>query len=107
MTPIIGFAPDAEQTVIGVLSDCTNLIPSLNGMKGGPSPVTPSDVPALADPCLGAGVVTKLDGTRRIFAGTADAIYELAGGVWTDRSDVGGYTGSPDTQWSIDRKSVV
>jgi hypothetical protein len=101
MTPIIGFAPDAEQTFIGVLSDCTNLIPSLNGMKGGPSPVTPSDVPALADPCLGAGVVTKLDGTRRIFAGTAGAIYELAGGVWADRSDVGGYTGSPDTQWSI------
>lgn len=101
MTPIIGFAPDAEQTTPGLLSDCTNLIPGLTGMKGGPSEVSPIEVPALSDSCQGAAVVSRLDNTRRIVAGTQDAIYELLAGVWVDQSDTGGYTGGAESRWSI------
>ncbi|MCP1651696.1 phage head spike fiber domain-containing protein [Pseudomonas nitroreducens] len=82
MIPIVGFAPDADVTAPGILSTCSNLVPYLNGMEGGPSPSTPSSTPPLPSACLGAAVVAKLDDTRRILAGTADMILELAGGAW-------------------------
>ena len=100
MTPLIGFAPDADQAMPGILSDCTNLVPFVNGMEGGPSAVTPSDVPALAAACLGAAVVTNQAGTRRVYAGTTTHLYELSGGSWTDRSSAT-YTGGGDTRWSF------
>lgn len=101
MIPVAGFAPDADPTTPGVLSDCTNLIPNLIGMQGGPSAVTPTGVPALAAACQGAAVVTKLDGTRRLIAGAKAAIYELSAGSWVDRSKGGGYTGGDESLWSI------
>jgi hypothetical protein len=101
MTPILGFQPDADQRTPGLLSNCSNLIPDVVGMKGAPSAQTPSDVPALAAACLGAAVITKLDGTRRTFAGASDAIYELVAGVWDDVSAAGGYNSGADTLWSI------
>jgi hypothetical protein len=69
-------------------------------MKGAPTGSTPSGVPALAAECRGAAVVTKLDDTRRIFAGTTTKLYELLAGAWTDVSS-GSYTGGADTRWSI------
>jgi hypothetical protein len=44
-------------------------------------------------------VVTKLDDTRRVFAGTQTNLYELSGGAWTDVGLT--YTGTSDTRWSI------
>ena len=101
MIPLIGFAPDNDQTTPGILSDCANFIPTLIGMEGAPSPITEMGIPALADACKGSSVISRLDGTRRIFAATAGAIYELLSGSWVDQSDTGGYTGGTDTQWSI------
>lgn len=103
MIPIIGFAPDADQTTPGILSDCVNLIPARVGMEGGPSEQTPADVPALAAECQGAAVVTLLDNTRRIFAGTAEKLYELSSGAWADQTRVSGgdYAGGSDTRWSF------
>lgn len=101
MTPILGFAPDAELTTPGLLADCENLVPTITGMAGGPSAVAPVGVPALAAACLGAAVVTRLDATRRIFAATQAAIYELTSGSWTDQSKGGGYTGGASSRWSI------
>ncbi len=98
MIPIVGFAPDAD-IAPGILSDCSNLVPSLSGYKAAQSLATPSGVPALSAACVGAATVTKLDGSRRIFAGTATKLYELSGGAWTDVSDTGSYTGV--TNWSI------
>lgn len=100
MTPIMGFAPDIDQTTPGVLSDCVNLIPHLHGMAGGPAAVTPPGVPALDAACKGAAVVFKLDGTRRIFAGTGGKQYELDAGAWVDRSRVSDYVTGPDARWS-------
>lgn len=99
MTPLLGFAPDADSTTPGVLTDCTHLIPYRNGMQSAPGAVTPTDVPVLAAACIGAAVATKLDGTRRIFAGTTTALYELSAGSWVDRTRVGAYTGGADTRW--------
>jgi hypothetical protein len=100
MTPLLGFAPDADPTTPGVITDCDNFIPYRNSMGAGPSAVTPVDVPALANPCIGAAVVTLLDGTRRIFAGTTTKLYELSAGAWSDvtRTVGGNYTGGSDTR---------
>lgn len=101
MIPLLGFMPDAEVTTPGVIISCDQFVPYLNGMEGAPTNVTPSDVPALAAECLGAAVVSKLDDTRRILAGTTTKLYELVAGVWTDYSRVGDYNGGSDTRWSF------
>lgn len=101
MEKLLGFSPDLEPTLSGVITACSNFIPYQQGMRGAPTPETPLNVPALAAACIGAGVVTKLDGTRRIFAGTATKLYELSSGAWSDVARVGDYTGGADTRWSI------
>lgn len=101
MTPIIGFAPDADVTTPGLISECSNLVPYQNGMEAAPSPSTPANTPVLPAACLGAAVVAKLDDTRRIIAGTATKLYELSAGAWVDVSRAGNYNGGADTRWSI------
>ena len=45
-------------------------------------------------------VATKLDGTRRLFAGSQTELYELSGTSWTTRSSAT-YTGSSESRWSF------
>lgn len=99
MTPLVGFAPDADVTTPGVLTDCTNLVPYLNGMEGAPVGVTPTSTPALATECFGAAVTTNLSGVRRIFAGAATKVYELSAGAWNDVSRVAAYNATADSRW--------
>lgn len=103
MIPLLGFAPDVEAPTPGMLVDCSQFIPYQTGMESAPSPVPPSDVPALAAECVGAAVVTLLDSSRRVLAGTATSLYEISTGTWSDESrTVGGaYTGGTDTRWSF------
>jgi hypothetical protein len=101
MIPLLGFTPDAEAPAPGTLVDCSQFIPYATGMMAAPSPVAPSDVPPLAAECRHAAVVTLLDGTRRVIAGTAAKLYEAAGGSWSDRSRAGNYTGGADSRWSL------
>jgi len=101
MIPLTGFAPDADVTTPGLITWCTNLIPYQNGMEGAPEPVTPASTPALAAACRGAAVVTKLDDTRRIIAGTTTKLYELSAGAWVDIGRAAAYNGGVDTRWSI------
>lgn len=101
MIPLIGFAPDADVTTPGLITSCSNLIPYINGMEGAPEPATPASTPALAAACIGAAVVTKLDDTRRIIAGTSTKLYELSSGTWNDIGRVAAYNGGVDTRWSI------
>lgn len=98
MTPLQGFAPDMEAPTAGVLTDCTNFIPYETGMEAAPSPVSPIDVPVLAAACTGAASVTKRDGSKRVFAGTSTALYELSAGAWADQSSAT-YSGGVDTRW--------
>jgi hypothetical protein len=101
MNPITGYAPDSDPTAPGVLTDCTNLVPYESGFQGAPSAVA-VNAAALAAECRGAVVATKLDGTRRVFAGTQNRLYELSGASWTDRSaGAVDYTGSAEARWSF------
>lgn len=100
MIQLLGFAPDVEAPTPGMLVDCSQFIPYLTGMEAAPSLQTPVGVPALADPCQGAAVVTLLDNTRRVIAGTQDALYELTSGAWADVTGTP-YTSGTDSRWSF------
>ena len=99
MTPIIGYAPDADPNNPGVLTSCVNVIPFESGFKGAPSPVNTA-ANNLGSACNGAIVAVKLDGSRRVFAGTTTDLFELASNVWTSRTRGTPYTGGVDTRWS-------
>ena len=101
MDKLLGFTPDAEATTPGILTDCTNVIPYESGMKGAPTGAIPSGIAALAAECRGAAVITKLDDSRRLFAGTASKLYEVNGSTWTDVSRAGNYSGGVDARWSF------
>ncbi len=98
MTPIVGFAPDADSTTPGVLTDCAHLIPDIVGMVAAPAAV-PASVPELPDECIGTVIAEKMDGSRRVIAGTGNALYEMSTGNWVDVSDTGGYSGGSDVRW--------
>lgn len=102
MDKLLGYLPDVDPTIAGVITDCTNLVPSGNGMNGAPTALIPTATPALAAECRGATIATKLDDVRRIVAGTATGLYELTGGTWVNQTRVtgGAYTGGTDTRWS-------
>lgn len=100
MTPLIGFAPDIDPFTPGVITACSNMLPAMDGFKAAPEPQS-IGVTALAATALGAAQVVKLDGSRRLFAGTASALYEWNGSSWTDRSDTGGYSLGATEQWSF------
>jgi hypothetical protein len=99
MIPIVGFAPDADKTTPGILTDCQHLLPFEAGYRGAPSSVA-ATVPALATQCQGSVVAILLDGTSRVFAGTPTKLWELVSGAWVDRSS-GAYTGGTNARWSF------
>jgi len=98
--PFIGFAPDADPATPGVITSCEMMEPIARGMRGAPSAAT-TDLPALAAASRGAALVTKLDGSKRLIAGTQTKLYEASAGAWTDRSQLGDYTGSAESRWAF------
>ncbi|MGL4574044.1 MAG: hypothetical protein ACRCV9_04555, partial [Burkholderiaceae bacterium] len=102
MIPFAGFIPDADWTVPGAIADCVNLIPTEKGMAGGPTPIVAvPGLAALPGVCRGAAVLVNTLGSRRNFAGTQTALYELTGSTWTNVGRVVAYTGSPEARWSF------
>jgi hypothetical protein len=101
MIPIAGYAPDSDPTAPGVLTEVSNIIPNERAYIGAPSGVAPSGVGVLAAECRGAVVATRLNGTRRIIAGTQTKLYEFSAGSWGDVSAAGNYTGSAENRWSF------
>lgn len=100
MIPLLGFTPDADPTTPGVLTDCTNFIPTEKGMAGAPSStVAVVGLSALAAACRGAAALTDTTGVRRSFVGAQTRLYELTSSTWTDRSRGGLYTGSSENRW--------
>jgi hypothetical protein len=99
MTPLLGFLPDVDDATPGAILAAQNIVPASNGIAGAPSAVTVAGVPVLAAECRNAAVATKLDGTRRIFAGTASNLYELDAGSWVSRAS--GFSLSTDTRWDF------
>jgi hypothetical protein len=97
---LIGYAPDLDQTVQGVITDCSAYVPTEKGMQSAPSAQDPG-IAALAATCFGAAAVRKLDNSTRVIAGSATKLYELSALAWTDRTRaVGGdYTLGSDSFW--------
>jgi hypothetical protein len=100
MTPIVGFAPDADLMTPGIFTDCTNVIPYEAGFKGAPTPVADCcrcsgfGLPR----CCGCDAVGWLSPHLR---GNADeALRTRQRTSWTDRS-AGSYTGSSESRWSF------
>lgn len=90
---IVGFAPDADPSTPGILTDCDNVVPSTQGFAAGNSRQA-SGLAALSAACTGAYSAKLLDGTKRLFAGTGTKLYEAGATTWTDRSRAGNYTGT-------------
>lgn len=96
----VGYMPDSDPTLPGVITDCAAIVPSMKGMKGAPGPVS-AGLSALAAACRGAAVLTKLDETNRFLAGTTAKLYEASGTSWTDRTRASGgdYGAGADVRW--------
>ena len=99
MNSLLGFTPDAPTTTPGIILDCTQFIPYDSGMRAAPGPRSLAD--ALAAACRGAVTVTKLAGTRRVFAGSSTKLYELSGTTWSDVSRGASYTLGSNAVWSF------
>src|SRR5690606_32918449 len=91
---LLGYMPDADQTTPGVLLDCDQIVPTVRGIAGAPSP-TSTGLAAASATVTGAAMVQKLDNSTRLFAGSSEKIEEATSATsWTDRSASGGYTGN-------------
>ena len=101
MKPIklLGYSPDSDPSILGVLTNCAAMVPSIKGMKGAPEARSPG-VTVFSGTCVGAAVLTKLDGTTRFFAGTGTQLKELTSTTtWTDRSRATVYAAASDVRW--------
>jgi hypothetical protein len=97
---LIGYAPDLDPTIEGVITDCSAFVPSERGMKAAPSNVD-LGIAALAAACHGAATVRKLDDSFLTFASTTTNLYQLGTSTWTDvsRTVGGAYNCGTDNSW--------
>lgn len=100
MTPLEGFQPDLDPSTPGILTDCSNLIPTVSGMAADKALVAATT--AAAGACYGAAMVPLLSGTKRQIYGTATKLYEYSGSGWLDRSRVAAYTTGTDSRWRFE-----
>lgn len=98
LIPFSQFAPDLDETTPGIITDATNLVPTLRGYAGAPSGADVG-MSALAAAALSATIATKLDASNRLIAGTTTKLYEKSGTSWTDVSRVAAYNASTTYPW--------
>lgn len=105
--PLNAWAPDEDPTIPGIITDCTNLVPSKRGYKSAPTGSV-TGLPALAAECRGAAMVTKIDGTNILYAGTQTKIYKAGVTSWTDVSRItSDYTGSSSSKWCFAQQGNI
>lgn len=104
--PLVGLAPDADPSLIGILTACMGVVPTLKGMRGAPSAAS-AGFATLAATCQGAALATKLDGTNRIFAGTGTKLYEAASSTWSDVSRSAVYNTGSTNRWRFAQQDNV
>lgn len=100
MIPFIGFAPDLPPETPGAMTDCYNVLPSVNTFIGAPTAIN-AGLGTLPSAAIGFAVTRKSDGSKRVFAGTGAKLYEQSGGAWVDVSKGGGYTAGVDDRWRV------
>lgn len=97
LIPLLGFAPDVEQTTAGAMLECSDMVPSLKGMKAAPSNIVTSYA-ASSEAVTGSAILQKLDASVRFFIGGASKIQEGTAGSWADVSRGAGYSAG-DNRW--------
>lgn len=103
MNKVLGFAPDADPTTPGLLTDCENLIPSEQGMRPGPTAAQIGVAPTPGD-VRGALAAIDLDGNRLAVVGTTTALCSLSGNAWVDISGAGGpFALGNGERWALDQ----
>jgi len=78
---LLGYLPDEDPTIMGVLTSCMGVIPTIRGMAGAPSNVN-TQLATLAATCQGCALIYKNDLTTRFFAGTTTDIFEAGVSTW-------------------------
>lgn len=107
LVPIQEWNPDTDETKPGVITELDGMIPSMRGYKGTPNPVS-IGLPALAASCRTASIVTLLNGTNVLFAGTQTKIYKGAATSWTDVTRTASdYTGATDSKWRFAQQGNI
>lgn len=103
---LLGYAPDADPHIAGVITDASGIVPTLKGMAGAPSPSS-VNMATLAATCVGAALLTKLDDTTRLLAGTTTKIYEAGVSTWSDVSRAATYTTGTTGVWRFAQQGNV
>ena len=103
---LLGYAPDADPTIIGVLTGAQGVVPTVRGVKGAPSPLD-AGMATLAGTCQGAALAIKVDGTTRLFAGTGKKLYEAGSSTWGDVSRAATYTAGSTARWRFAQQGNV
>lgn len=103
---LTGFAPDLDPETPGILTDCNAIVPTTQGLAAANSPIS-AGLPAILDTVTSAYVAVLLDGSKRVFVAEDDAIQEAGTGAYTDRSRVGGYTGTNRMRWAVFGNNVL
>jgi hypothetical protein len=103
---LLGYAPDASPDIVGVLTNCSGVVPTLRGMKGAPTPAS-AGMATLDATCQGAALLTKLDGTTRLIAGTGKKLQEAGASTWTNVSRAATYTAGSTARWRFAQQENV
>lgn len=103
---LLGLAPDADETIVGILTQCSGVVPSLRGMQGAPSPAD-TNMSSLGATCMGAALLTKLDSTNRLIAGTEQGLFEAGNSTWSSVSRSATYTTAVTGRWRFAQQGNV
>ncbi len=103
---LLGYAPDSDPSLVGVLTGAAGVVPTVRGLKGAPSPAD-AGMATLAGTCQGAALITKIDGTNRLFAGTGGKLYEAGSSTWSDVSRAATYTAGSTARWRFTQQGNV
>lgn len=103
---LLGYAPDADPTLVGILTGAQGVVPTVRGLKAAPTP-TDAGLDALDATCQGAALVTKTDGTNRLFAGTGKHLYEAGASTWATVTGGVTYTAGSTARWRFAQQGDV
>lgn len=95
---LVGFKPDLDPSTPGIILNGVNYVPGKSGFKPTRSPIAVG-LPTLGSACQGAGLVTFLNNSKSLFAGTQTKLFIASGSAtWNDISN-GTYTGTVEARW--------
>jgi hypothetical protein len=96
--PVTQFAPNADPTTPGTLTEIDNIIPSERGWRSAYS-LTDAGMASLSATCVGAALCTLMDGSRVLIAGFSSGLRLRSAATWADRNGADSYKATEDLRW--------